>query len=103
MCNCSINIGSYTTNEVITIPGIVAIATGNFTFEIWGNGTKSEEIQAFNLDDPLTITNTFKEGSCFGIKIKFPPGEIDATHGKVYATDNQGNICFEFCSVPPNC
>lgn len=103
MCNCNIHIGSYLKNEVITIPGILAISTGDFTFEIWGNGTKSEETVSLTIEDPLTITNTFKEGSCFSLKVKLPAASQDIDHGVVYATDSQGNVCFDFCSIPSNC
>ncbi len=102
-CECCIHIGSFNTNETITIPGILALTSGDYTFEIWGNGTKSEETVSLTAEDSLEIVNTFKEGSCFSIKVKLPEADQDADHGIVYLTDTQGNVCFEFCSVPTNC
>lgn len=102
-CECCIHIGSFNPDEIITIPGILALSTGDYTFDIWGNGTKSEEVVSLTIEDPLTIINTFKEGSCFALKVKLPTADQDVAHGIVYVTDNQGNVCFEFCSVPTNC
>ena len=98
--NTIAEIGEFQINETVTIPGIVAPCSGEYTFLLDGPLWPEEFTKTFNLNDSITFVNSLNENAIYTLKIKLPGACTDSPHGVNYLTTANGQNCFKFCSLP---
>ncbi len=96
-------VGDYLAGSTVTIPGIVALCSGDYVVEVYALQWYEEITITLNLNDPIAFENTFNENAQIWVKIKLPAGCSDPDHGVNYVTASGGETCFQFCSLPADC
>lgn len=94
ICGCCKDLGCFTYNQTIDFGVNAILATNDYIFHIWSNGSYWTETMAFSPGDPLELAFTFNENSETTIKIELPSDIQDVTNGIAFVTTKDGACCF---------
>ena len=93
-------IGEFLAGELVTIPGVVALCSGDYIVEVYALNWYEEISVTLTAEDAIAFKNTFNENAQIWVKVKLPAACSDPEHGVNYVTASGGETCFQFCSLP---